>query len=80
MPVASGGRVPVRVRKSPFPSRLPHGGGAVLVVKKGVQASAKGTVYVLERMSDGARASVEVSGKAASGASCGRGHRRVCQA
>lgn len=41
--------------------------GAVLVVK-GVEASAKGTVYVLERMSDGARASVEVSGKAASAA------------
>nr|WP_315465033.1 hypothetical protein [uncultured Rhodoferax sp.] len=42
--------------------------GAVLVIK-GVEASAKGTVYVLERMSDGARASVEVSGKAASAVS-----------
>ena len=42
--------------------------GAVLVVK-GVEASAKGTVYLLERVSDGARASVEVSGEAASGAS-----------
>jgi hypothetical protein len=42
--------------------------GAVLVVK-GVEASAKGTVYVLERISDGARASVEVSAKAANAAS-----------
>ena len=41
--------------------------GAVLVVK-GVQASANGTVYLLERASDGARASVEVSGRAASAA------------
>lgn len=42
--------------------------GAVLVVK-GVEASATGTQYVLERVSDGARASVEVSGKVASAAS-----------
>ena len=42
--------------------------GAVLVVK-GVEISAKGTVYVLERLSDGARASVEVSGKVANAAS-----------
>lgn len=42
--------------------------GAVLVVK-GVEASAKGTVYVLERASDGAKASIEVSGKAAGAAS-----------
>jgi len=42
--------------------------GAVLVVK-GVEASAIGTRYVLERVSDGARASVEVSGKVAGAAS-----------
>lgn len=42
--------------------------GAVLVVK-GVEASATGTRYVLERVSDGARASVEVSGKVAGAAS-----------
>lgn len=42
--------------------------GAVLVVK-GVEASATGTQYVLERVSDGARASVEVSGKVAGAAS-----------
>ena len=44
--------------------------GAVLVVKA-VEASARGTLYVLERASDGARTSVEVIGKgvgAASGA------------
>ncbi|MGO8411521.1 hypothetical protein ACC775_38320, partial [Rhizobium ruizarguesonis] len=34
-------------------------GGAVLTVKA-VQASATGTVYLLERASDGAQASVEV--------------------
>lgn len=42
--------------------------GAVLVVKA-VEVSAQGTVYVLERVSDGVRVSVEVSGKAAKGAS-----------
>jgi hypothetical protein len=42
--------------------------GAVLVVK-GVGASAKGAVYLLERVSDGARVSVEASGKVASGVS-----------
>lgn len=42
--------------------------GAVLAIK-GIEASAKGTVYVLERVSDGARASVEVSGKVAGGIS-----------
>ena len=38
--------------------------GASLVIKA-VEASAVGTVYVLERVSDGARASVEVVGKGA---------------
>ena len=42
--------------------------GAVLVIK-GVEASANGTVYLLERVSDGARVSVEASGKVASGVS-----------
>ena len=37
-------------------------GGAVLVVKA-VEASAVGTVYVLERASDGAQASIRVAGK-----------------
>ena len=39
-------------------------GGAVLSLKA-VEASAVGTVYLLERASDGARVSVEVAGKAA---------------
>lgn len=38
--------------------------GAVLVVKA-VESTARGTVYVLERASDGARASVEISGRGA---------------
>lgn len=37
-------------------------GGATLVVKA-VEASAIGTVYLLERVSDGAQASIEVAGK-----------------
>ena len=46
--------------------------GAVLVVRA-VEVTASGTVYVLERVSDGARASVEVSGRAASAVSVGVG-------
>ncbi len=42
--------------------------GADLVVKT-VASTARGTVYVLERLSDGARVSVEVSAKAAGAAS-----------
>jgi hypothetical protein len=42
--------------------------GVVLVVKA-VESTARGTVYVLERASDGATASVELVGKAAGGAS-----------
>lgn len=38
--------------------------GAVLLVKT-VESTARGTVYVLERASDGARASIEVSGRGA---------------
>jgi hypothetical protein len=38
--------------------------GATLIVKA-VEASARGTVWVLERTSDGARVSVELSGRAA---------------
>ena len=37
--------------------------GATLVVK-GVESTARGTVYVLEHVSDGIRVSVEVTGKA----------------
>jgi hypothetical protein len=42
--------------------------GAVLVVKT-VESTARGTVYVLERASDGARASIEVVGKGVAGVS-----------
>lgn len=42
--------------------------GAVLVVKA-VEVSARSTVYVLERASDGARASIEIIGKGVTGAS-----------
>lgn len=47
-------------------------GGAVLAVKS-VAVSARGTVYVLERASDGAVASVEVAGRGASGAAIAAG-------
>ncbi len=43
-------------------------GGSILLVKS-VEASGRGTVWVLERASDGAQASVEVTGKAAGAAS-----------
>ena len=46
--------------------------GAVLVVKA-VEVSANGTVYVLERASDGARVSMTVASGAASAASAGVG-------
>lgn len=46
--------------------------GAVLTVVS-VQACAVGTVWVLERASDGARASIEVSGQAAHGLSVAAG-------
>ena len=42
--------------------------GAVLVVKT-VESTARGTLYVLERASDGARASIEVVGRGVAGAS-----------
>lgn len=42
--------------------------GATLVIKT-VESTAKGTLYVLERASDGARASVEVVGKGIAGVS-----------
>jgi hypothetical protein len=40
--------------------------GAVLVVKT-VESTARGTIYVLERASDGARVSLEIAGKAVTG-------------
>lgn len=46
--------------------------GATLVVKA-VEVTARGTVYLLERASDGAQVSVEVAGRAASGAVIGVG-------
>ena len=52
-------------------------GGAVLTVVA-VDASARGTVYVLERASDGARVSVEVSGRAASATAQGVGTVVAC--
>lgn len=52
-------------------------GGAVLMVTA-VQASANGTVYLLERTSDGAQASVQVSGEAALAASHGVGTLLEC--
>lgn len=48
------------------PAALSVGGSTLAVVA--VEASADGTVYVLERASDGARASVKVMGRAANGA------------
>lgn len=48
-----------------LPVALSVGGSTLTVVA--VQASADGTVYVLERASDGARASIKVAGRAASG-------------
>ena len=46
--------------------------GAALVVKA-VEVTARGTVYLLERASDGARASVEVAGRVVSGLEIGVG-------
>ena len=52
-------------------------GGAVLTVKA-VQASAMGTVIVLERASDGAQASIELTGRAASATAYGVGTVVAC--
>ncbi len=52
-------------------------GGAVLTVMA-VEASAKGTVLVLERLSDGAVVSVEVMGRAASAVAAGVGTAVTC--
>lgn len=49
------------------PLTLLSAGAAITVVS--VEASAAGTVWVLERASDGARASVRLSGRALEGAS-----------
>lgn len=53
------------------PAMLLVGGAALTVVT--VQASATGTVWVLERASDGARASVEFSGRVAGASLVGVG-------
>jgi hypothetical protein len=42
--------------------------GSYLIVKT-VESTARGTIYVLERASDGATAAIEMSGRAAHGAS-----------
>ena len=49
--------------------------GGVMLTVVAVEASAEGTVWVLERASDGARASVTLSAAAAGGALGGRRHR-----
>jgi hypothetical protein len=49
------------------PAALSVGGSMLTVIA--VEASADGTVYLLERASDGARASVKVMGRAANGVS-----------
>lgn len=46
--------------------------GAVLVVKT-VEATARGTLYVLERVSDGARVSIEIAGRGAAAGVAGVG-------
>jgi hypothetical protein len=53
------------------PVAIIAGGVALTVVS--VQASAVGTVIVLERASDGARATLQISGRAIEGASLGAG-------
>jgi zona occludens toxin (predicted ATPase) len=50
-----------------LPAALSVAGSTLTVVA--VEASADGTVYVLERASDGARASIKVAGRAANGVS-----------
>lgn len=49
------------------PAALSVGGSTLTVIA--VEASADGTVYLLERASDGARASIRVAGRAAHGVS-----------
>nr|WP_143012531.1 hypothetical protein [Variovorax sp. EL159] len=49
------------------PAALSVGGSTLTVMA--VEASADGTVYVLERASDGARASIKAAGRAADGVS-----------
>ncbi|EJL78392.1 hypothetical protein PMI12_01175 [Variovorax sp. CF313] len=49
------------------PAALSVGGSTLTVIA--VEASADGTVYLLERASDGARASIKVAGRAADGVS-----------
>lgn len=46
--------------------------GAVLVIKT-VESTVRGTTYVLERASDGARASIEITGKSLANLSIGVG-------
>jgi hypothetical protein len=54
-----------------LPVALSVGGAALSVVA--VESVADGTVYVLERASDGARASIKLTGRVAHGASVGVG-------
>lgn len=76
LPVASvvgvaGSAASGAVAVSALPLAL-SAGGAVLVVKA-VEVTARGTVLVLERVSDGAWASVALSGRAASEVAAGVG-------
>ncbi|KQX29799.1 hypothetical protein [Variovorax sp. Root434] len=50
-----------------LPAALSVGGSTLTVIA--IEASADGTVYLLERASDGARASIKVAGRAAEGVS-----------
>jgi len=54
-----------------LPAALSVGGAALSVVA--VESAVDGTVYVLERASDGARASIKLSGRVAHAASVGVG-------
>lgn len=63
--VAAGGASAAAGAVVALPAALSVG-GAVLTVKA-VEASATGTVYLLERASDGAQASVRLAGRAAHG-------------
>lgn len=68
--VAAAGSNAVGASVTALPELL---SGAGTLVVKGVNGSANGTMYVLERASDGAQVSVQVAGKVAGGASAAVG-------
>ena len=73
MPVASvvASASAVGTAASAVPMALSTAGASLVV--KAVESSARGTVVVLERLSDGARASLELSGRAVSDVAIGVG-------